>query len=149
MTRVLLVGGAGFIGRRVALRLLELGVTPVVLDIPASLAKAPPPPPRAAARTRDDPLLRPGGLRPGGRRGAAARRRRDPADRGDAREMAEFVAELARRTGWTGVRVEGPPLRMPADLASDPVPAALGDHPATSIEAGIAAPLAELAPLAR
>lgn len=293
MNRVLLVGGAGFIGRRVALRLLELGTTPVLFDIAASLAKAPPPPgcearagdvgdaealaaaaqgcagivnlagvmtldcardpARAlrinvqgglnvleAARRADVPLaylssagvFGPGdathpepmtvygvtklaveglarvyaadhgvpslGLRPyivygpgvssgvaaGPSIAIAAALRREPAVirfsgrvgfvhvddvarllaaavtrpiegartltmAGDTREMADFVAELARRTGWTGVTVDGPPLRIPADLASDPVPAALGDHPATSIEAGVAATLAELASLAR
>lgn len=293
MTRVLLAGGAGFIGRRVALRLLALGVTPVVLDLPASLAKAPPPPGcamtagdvgdaeglAAAARgcagivnlagvmtldcardpdralrlnvqgglnaleaarragvpiaylssagvfgpedaTHPQPMtvygvtklaveglarvyaadhgvpslgLRPyivygpgesSGIAAGPSIAIAAALRRQPATirfsgrvgfvhvddvarllaaavtrpiagattltlAGDTREMTEFVAELARRTGWTGVRVEGPPLRIPADLASDPVPAALGAHPATSLEAGIAASLAELAPLAR
>ncbi|MDD2867877.1 NAD(P)-dependent oxidoreductase [Neomegalonema sp.] len=63
---------------------------------------------------------------------------------GDTREMTEFTAELARRSGWDGARVEGPPLRIPADLASDPVPAWLGAQPSTSMEEGVAAALAEL-----
>ncbi|WP_018633661.1 NAD-dependent epimerase/dehydratase family protein [Neomegalonema perideroedes] len=63
---------------------------------------------------------------------------------GDTRDMAEFAAELARQSGWDGARIEGPPLRIPADLASDPVPAWLGAQPVASIEAGVAAALAEL-----
>lgn len=63
---------------------------------------------------------------------------------GDTRGMAEFTAELARQSGWTGITVEGPPLRIPAGLASDPVPAWLGPQPVTQIEAGIRATLAEL-----
>lgn len=63
---------------------------------------------------------------------------------GDTQEMAGFVAELARQTGWTGISVEGPPLRIPADLASDPVPDGLGAHPVTPIRDGIAASLRDL-----
>lgn len=63
---------------------------------------------------------------------------------GDTRDMTEFVRELARQSGFGGISIAGAPLRIPSDLASDPVPAALGDHPVTSIEAGIAATLAEL-----
>ncbi|MBD3765872.1 MAG: sugar nucleotide-binding protein [Rhodobacterales bacterium] len=46
--------------------------------------------------------------------------------------------------GVTKLAVEGPPLRIPADLASDPVPADYGAHPVTRLEDGIAATLAEL-----
>ena len=63
---------------------------------------------------------------------------------GDRRDMTEFTAELARQSGWSGATVEGPPLRIPADLASDPIPDWLGPQPTTSMEAGIAATLAEL-----
>lgn len=63
---------------------------------------------------------------------------------GDTRGMDAFLAELARQTGWSGIEVSGPPLRIPSDLASDPVPAALGDHPVTTIETGIAKAIAAL-----
>lgn len=66
---------------------------------------------------------------------------------GDTRQMDEFTAELARRTGWSGITVSGPPLRIPADLASDPVPAMFGDQPVTPIEDGIARTIMELAPV--
>lgn len=292
MSRVLLVGGAGFIGRRVALRLRDLGATPVIFDLAASLAKAPPEPgcealagdvgdaaglaaaaagcaglvnlagimtidcardPDRALRinvqgglnafeaarqagipiaylstagvfgpedaTHPEPMtvygvtklaveglarvyaadhgvpslgLRPyivygpgisSGIAAGPSIAIAAAVRREPATirfsgragfvhvddvarllaaavtrpilgattltmAGDTREMADFVAELARQTGWSGISVEGPPLRIPADLASDPVPAALGAHPVTPIAAGVAASLADLAPVA-
>jgi len=63
---------------------------------------------------------------------------------GDTRGMEEFTAELARQSGWDGIGIEGAPLRIPADLASDPVPAGLGPQPVTRIEEGIARTLAEL-----
>ena len=63
---------------------------------------------------------------------------------GDTRDMADFVAELARQTGWSGISVAGAPLRIPSDLTSDPVPAELGPVSVTSIAAGIAASVAEL-----
>ncbi len=66
---------------------------------------------------------------------------------GDTRQMDEFTAELSRRTGWSGITVSGPPLRIPADLASDPVPAMFGDQPVTPIEDGIARTIMELAPV--
>ncbi|MGV6875011.1 NAD-dependent epimerase/dehydratase family protein [Pseudochelatococcus sp. B33] len=56
----------------------------------------------------------------------------------------EFVDELVRQTGWTGITVAGSPLKIPGDLASDPVPAWLGDHPVTPVNAGIAKTLDEL-----
>ena len=63
---------------------------------------------------------------------------------GDTREMSDFIGELARQTDWDGITVEGPPLRIPADLASDAVPGWLGSQPVTPIEEGIAASIAEL-----
>lgn len=63
---------------------------------------------------------------------------------GDTQEMEDFIAELARQTGWHGVDIDGPPLRIPADLSSTPAPAALGEHPATPMAKGIAASLAAL-----
>ncbi len=63
---------------------------------------------------------------------------------GDTAEMTAFTAELARQSGWDGIAIEGPPLRIPADLASDPVPPALGAHPVTKVAEGIARSLAEL-----
>lgn len=63
---------------------------------------------------------------------------------GDTREMDDFIAELAAQSGWNGISAEGPPLRIPTDLASHPVPAWLGEQPVTTIEDGIAASLAEL-----
>lgn len=63
---------------------------------------------------------------------------------GDTREMTEFVAELGAQSGWDGVQISGLPLRIPADLASGPVPDWLGDHPVTTIAEGIRQTLAEL-----
>lgn len=63
---------------------------------------------------------------------------------GETADMADFVAELSRQSGWHGVTVSGPPLRIPADLASSPVPAVLGAQPVTGLAAGIARSLAEL-----
>lgn len=63
---------------------------------------------------------------------------------GDTTGMEAFVAELRRQTGWDGITIAGPPLRIPADLASDPVPAILGDQPVTLVEAGIRQSLAAL-----
>ncbi|MFT4148663.1 MAG: NAD(P)-dependent oxidoreductase, partial [Paracoccaceae bacterium] len=63
---------------------------------------------------------------------------------GDTRQMTDFTAELARQSGWDGATIEGPPLRIPADLTSDPVPGWLGDHPHTTVEEGIRSSLAEL-----
>ncbi|MFN3546615.1 MAG: NAD-dependent epimerase/dehydratase family protein [Mesorhizobium sp.] len=67
---------------------------------------------------------------------------------GDTRDMDDFLGELARQTGWSGITVEGPPLRIPAELTSDPVPAVLGDHSATPIAQGITRSLAALRRLA-
>lgn len=53
--------------------------------------------------------------------------------------MEDFVQKVAHRTGWTGISVKGPPLRIPTDLVSDPVPQALGSHPVIAMEAGVAA----------
>ncbi|MFV0492219.1 MAG: NAD-dependent epimerase/dehydratase family protein [Pseudorhodobacter sp.] len=63
---------------------------------------------------------------------------------GDTREMADFVTELSRQSGWNEFQVEGPPLRIPADLTSSPVPAWLGPQPATSIKEGIRLSLDEM-----
>ncbi|WP_273728263.1 NAD(P)-dependent oxidoreductase [Brucella gallinifaecis] len=63
---------------------------------------------------------------------------------GDTREMDDFIDVLASKSGWNGISVEGVPLRIPSDLASDPVPDWLGNHPITNIETGIALSLAEL-----
>jgi len=63
---------------------------------------------------------------------------------GDTREMDDFIAELARQTGWSGITRSGPPLRIPAELSNSPVPAWLGAQPVTTIEQGIAASLQDL-----
>lgn len=63
---------------------------------------------------------------------------------GDTQDVADFVTELSRQTGWTGISVEGLPLRIPAELVSDPVPAALGAHPVTQLRDGIALSLRDL-----
>lgn len=63
---------------------------------------------------------------------------------GDTRDMDEFVARLRESTGWNGISVAGAPLRIPADLTSDPLPEWLGEQPVTTIETGIASALAEL-----
>lgn len=63
---------------------------------------------------------------------------------GDTCGMGDFICELARQTGWNRITVSGPPLRIPADLASDPVPGWLLPQPVTPIAAGIAATVAEL-----
>ena len=63
---------------------------------------------------------------------------------GDTADMADFLAELRQQTGWDGITVDGPPLRIPGDLASDPVPEWLGPQPLTRIRDGIAASLSAL-----
>lgn len=63
---------------------------------------------------------------------------------GDTRDMADFVRELAHQTGWNGIGVDGLPLRIPADLASDPVPHFLGRHGVTGMADGIARSLTAL-----
>ncbi|MEN5299390.1 NAD(P)-dependent oxidoreductase [Brucella sp. TWI559] len=63
---------------------------------------------------------------------------------GDTADIADFVAELQTQSGWNGITVEGPPLRIPAALVSDPVPTFLGPQPVTGIQSGIANSLAEL-----
>ena len=64
---------------------------------------------------------------------------------GETAEMTEFTARLAEATGWTGIAIEGPPLRIPADLGSDPMPGWIGPQPVTGLAEGIARSLAELA----
>lgn len=63
---------------------------------------------------------------------------------GDTADMEDFVAELARQSGWSEIAINGVPLRIPSELASDPVPAVLGAHPATDIRGGIGRAMAEL-----
>ncbi len=63
---------------------------------------------------------------------------------GDTRDMTDFVELLRRRTEWDGIDVTGPPLKIPSDLVSDPVPEWLGAHRVTPIEEGIDATLSEL-----
>ena len=63
---------------------------------------------------------------------------------GDTAEMDDFVAELARQSGFDGISVSGLPLRIPADLVSDQVPPVFGDQPVTSVANGISRALAEL-----
>lgn len=63
---------------------------------------------------------------------------------GETRSMDDFVTELSSQSGWSGVSIKGPPLKIPGDIASDPVPAWLGEHPVTSIRAGIAVTIQEL-----
>lgn len=63
---------------------------------------------------------------------------------GETCRVDEFLAELSRQSGWTGISVAGSPLTIPGDLPSDPVPAWLGSHPVTSVREGIAQTLAEL-----
>lgn len=63
---------------------------------------------------------------------------------GETAEMVDFVAELERQSGWSGIAIDGAPLRIPADLASDPVPASLAPQPVTGIAEGIRRSLAEV-----
>lgn len=63
---------------------------------------------------------------------------------GDTAGMDDFVQELSRQSGWNGVSIDGPPLRIPAELASDPVPTAFGPQPVTTIAEGIARSLSDL-----
>ncbi|WP_113446867.1 NAD-dependent epimerase/dehydratase family protein [Rhizobium cremeum] len=63
---------------------------------------------------------------------------------GDTADMKDFVAELARQSGWTKIAINGAPLRIPSELASDPVLAFLGAQPVTDIGSGIRLAIAEL-----
>lgn len=63
---------------------------------------------------------------------------------GDTADMQDFVAELARQSGWTEIAIDGVALRIPAELASDSVPALLGAQPVTDIATGIRLAIAEL-----
>lgn len=63
---------------------------------------------------------------------------------GDTADMEDFVAELARQSGWSEIAINGVPLRIPFELASDPVPAVLGAQPVTDIRGGIGRSMAEL-----
>lgn len=63
---------------------------------------------------------------------------------GETTGMDNFVALLAEAVPGARIRIEGPPLRIPGDLASDAMPAWLGPQPVTGLRAGIAATLTEL-----
>ena len=63
---------------------------------------------------------------------------------GQTAEMEAFVAELRAQSSWSGIGISGEPLRIPADLASDPVPAFLGAQPVTGIADGIRQSIATL-----
>jgi len=63
---------------------------------------------------------------------------------GETAEMEDFVAELRAQSGWPDISISGAPLRIPADLASDPVPAFLGPQPVTGFAAGIRQSIATL-----
>lgn len=63
---------------------------------------------------------------------------------GETMDMQAFVAELERQAGGAAITVEGPPLKIPADLRSDLPPADFGSQPVTSVADGIAATIAEL-----
>jgi nucleoside-diphosphate-sugar epimerase len=64
---------------------------------------------------------------------------------GDTANMEDFVAELRSQSGWEGITISGPPLRIPADLTSDPIPSFLGSQPVTRIAQGIRQSLREAA----
>lgn len=63
---------------------------------------------------------------------------------GETADMTEFVQTLRAQSGWSDISITGTPLRIPADLSSDPVPAYLGAQPVTGIAAGIRQALAAL-----
>lgn len=63
---------------------------------------------------------------------------------GDTMDLHDFARELTRQTGWSDIAIEGPPLRIPAELASDPLPQWLGQHTVTPVAEGIRQTLAEL-----
>lgn len=63
---------------------------------------------------------------------------------GDTRDMEDFVREVGRQSGWSDFTIDGEPLRIPSDLASDPIPPWLGAQPVTPVEEGIARALSEL-----
>lgn len=63
---------------------------------------------------------------------------------GETAEMETFAALLAEAVPGARIRIEGPPLRIPGDLASGAMPGWLGPQPVTGLREGIAATLAEL-----
>ncbi|MFN7102613.1 MAG: NAD-dependent epimerase/dehydratase family protein [Pseudorhizobium sp.] len=63
---------------------------------------------------------------------------------GETADMQSFVSELRAQTGWSHISISGPPLTIPADLSSDPVPACLAPQPVTGIATGIRRSLAAL-----
>lgn len=63
---------------------------------------------------------------------------------GETAEMEAFAALLAEAAPGARIRIEGPPLRIPGDLASGTLPGWLGTQPVTGLRDGIAATLAEL-----
>lgn len=178
MGQVLLVGGSGFIGQRVARALAAQGTGARVLDLGPALARNPP---RAGVQAVA------GDATDAATVAAAAQGcsgivhlagimtvdcAADPVRAVQVNVMTSLnVLQAARAQGVpvaylstagvfgpqdarhprpmtvygvTKLAVEGPPLRIPADLASDPVPADYGAHPVTRLEDGIAATLAEL-----
>lgn len=56
---------------------------------------------------------------------------------GETADMESFVSELRAQSGWSKISISGAPLRIPADLTSDPVPAFLGPQLVTGIATGI------------
>lgn len=57
---------------------------------------------------------------------------------GETADMAAFVSALKAQAPHADITVEGPPLRIPADLASSEMPEPLGGLAATGLEEGIA-----------
>jgi UDP-glucose 4-epimerase len=57
---------------------------------------------------------------------------------GETAEMSAFLAALRANVPGANIVVEGPPLRIPADLASSPLPPDLARVPTTGIVRGIA-----------
>lgn len=60
---------------------------------------------------------------------------------GETAEMDDFVQALKAEIPGADIAVEGPPLRIPGDLASSPLPAHLAAIPVTGIRDGIASTL--------
>lgn len=56
---------------------------------------------------------------------------------GDTAEMDAFVAALKARVPGAKITIEGPPLRIPTDLATSAMPTSLGTVPVTPIAQGI------------
>ncbi|GGD25194.1 NAD-dependent epimerase/dehydratase family protein [Sinisalibacter lacisalsi] len=60
---------------------------------------------------------------------------------GETTGMDDFVRELRSQAPGAEVTIEGPPLRIPTDLATSPLPTALARVPVTGVSDGIAATL--------